>query len=158
MKVQFLLNLILTIVWVFLTGSLAFVNFLFGFMLSFVVLWLISRKQENRKYYVIAPRVIGFLFYFLYELFKANLQVAADVVTPKFYMQPGIVAYPLEAKTDSEITMLANLISLTPGTLSLDVSEDKKTLYIHAMYVSDKDEFIQGIKTGFERKLLAILR
>lgn len=158
MKVQFLLNLILTIVWVFLTGSLAFVNFLFGFMLSFVVLWLISRKQENRKYYVIAPRVIGFLFYFLYELFKANLQVAADVVTPKFYMQPGIVAYPLEAKTDSEITMLANLISLTPGTLSLDVSEDKKILYIHAMYVSDKDEFIQGIKTGFERKLLAILR
>ena len=158
MKVQFLLNLILTIVWVFLTGSMAFVNFLFGFILSFLVLWIISRKQENRKYFVIAPRIIAFFFYFLYELFKANIQVAADVITPKFYMQPGIIAYPLSAKSDLEITMLANLISLTPGTLSLDVSDDKKILYIHAMYVSDKEEFIEGIKNGFERRLLSILR
>lgn len=158
MKVQFLLNLILTIVWVFLTGSLAFVNFIFGFLLSFVVLWIISRKQENRKYFVIAPRIIGFFFYFLYELFKANIQVAADVITPKFYMTPGIVAFPLDAKSDLEITLLANVISLTPGTLSLDVSEDKSTLYIHAMYVGDKDEFIAGIKNGFEKRILAILR
>lgn len=158
MKVQFLLNLILTIVWVFLTGSLAVVNFIFGFVLSFFVLWIISRKQENRKYFVIAPRIISFFFYFLYELFKANIQVAADVVTPKFYMTPGIVAFPLDAKSDLEITLLANVISLTPGTLSLDVSKDKSILYIHAMYVGDKDEFIAGIKNGFEKRILAILR
>lgn len=158
MKVQFLLNLILTIVWVFLTGSLAVVNFTFGFILSFFVLWIISRKQENRKYFVIAPRIISFFFYFLYELFKANIQVAADVVTPKFYMTPGIVAFPLDAKSDLEITLLANVISLTPGTLSLDVSKDKSILYIHAMYVGDKDEFIAGIKNGFEKRILAILR
>lgn len=158
MKVQFLLNLVLTIVWVFLTGSLEFVNFLFGFILSFLVLWIISRKQENRKYFVIAPRLISFFFFFLYELLKANLQVAADVVTPKFYMEPGIVAYPLDAKSDLEITLLANVISLTPGTLSLDVSNDKKVLYIHAMYVNDRDEFIEDIKRGFERRILSITR
>lgn len=158
MKIQFLLNLVLTIVWVFLTGSLEFVNFLFGFILSFLVLWLISRKQENRKYFVIAPRLISFFFFFLYELLKANIQVAHDVITPKFYMQPGIVAFPLAAKSDLEITILANVISLTPGTLSLDVSDDKKTLYIHAMYVNDKEEFIQDIKNGFERRILSITR
>ena len=158
MKVQFLLNLILTIVWVFITGSMALANFIFGFLLSFLVLWLTSRKQENRKYFVITPRIVGFFFYFLYELLKANLQVAADVVTPKFYMKPGIVAYPLDAKSNLEITLLANVISLTPGTLSLDVSDDKKYLYIHAMYVNDKNDFIEGIKTGFERRILAILR
>jgi len=158
MKVQFLLNIVLTIVWMFLTGSLAVINFVFGFLLSFLVLWLISRKQENRKYFRIAPRLISFLFYFLYELIKANIQVAIDVVTPKFYMTPGIVALPLEAKTDLEITLLANLISLTPGTLSLDVSEDKKVLYVHAMYIENKEEFIEDIKNGFEKRLLAILR
>lgn len=158
MKVQFLLNLILTIVWVFLTGSLEIVNFIFGFILSFLVLWLISRKQENRKYFAIAPRLISFFFYFIYELIKANIQVAHDVVTPKFYMQPGIVAYPLDAKSDLEITILANVISLTPGTLSLDVSDDKKILYIHAMYVSNKEEFIEDIKKGFERRILSITR
>ena len=158
MKIQFLLNLILTIVWVFLTGSLAFVNFIFGFILSFIVLWVINQNKDQRKYFIIAPRIIGFFFFFLYELVKANIQVAADVVTPKFYMEPGIVAYPLSAKTNLEITLLANLISLTPGTLSLDVSDDKKYLYIHAMYINDKNEFIASIKNGFERRLLAILR
>ncbi len=158
MKIQFLLNLILTIVWVFLTGSMAFANFVFGFVLSFIVLWIISRKQENRKYFVVIPQIIAFFFYFIWELLKANMQVAADVVTPKFYMQPGIVAVPLDAKTDLEITLLANLISLTPGSLSIDVSDDKKTLYVHAMYINSKEEFVDEIKNGFEKRLLRILR
>jgi multicomponent Na+:H+ antiporter subunit E len=96
--------------------------------------------------------------YFLYELIKANLQVAMDVITPKFYMKPAIIEFPLDAKTDLEITFLANVITLTPGTLSLDVSEDRKSLYIHAMYVDDKEEFIDEIKQGFERRILTILR
>lgn len=102
--------------------------------------------------------IINFMLFFLYELLKANIQVAYDVITPKFYMKPGIVKIPLDAKTDLEITLLANLITLTPGTLALDVSDDKQVLYVHAMYINDKDEFIRGIKKGFEKKLLEILR
>jgi multicomponent Na+:H+ antiporter subunit E len=158
MKVQFLLNILLSTVWVFLTGTINASNFTFGFILSFLVLWLISSHQNNRKYFVIIPRVISFTFYFLYELIKANLQVAADVVTPKFYMEPGIIKFPLDAKTDLEITLLANVITLTPGTLSLDVSNDRKVLYIHAMYVHDREEFINSIKNGFEKRILKIVR
>ncbi|PWH81422.1 Na+/H+ antiporter subunit E [Brumimicrobium oceani] len=158
MKVQFLLNILLAIVWVFLTGTINAVNFTFGFILSFLVLWLISSSQEKQKYFIIIPRLISFTFYFLYELIKANLQVAADVITPKFYMEPGIIAYPLNAKSDLEITLLANVITLTPGTLSLDISDDRKVLYIHAMYVHDKEEFIDGIKNGFEKRILNIVR
>lgn len=158
MRIQFLLNILLTVVWVFLTGTVNATNFAFGFILSYLVLWLISSNDDKRKYFVIGPRIIGFAFYFLYELVKANLQVAAHVVTPKFYMEPGIIKYPLDAKTDLEITLLANVITLTPGTLSLDVSDDRKVLYIHAMYVSDKDEFIDSIKNGFEKRILKIVR
>ncbi|MDX1651811.1 MAG: Na+/H+ antiporter subunit E [Brumimicrobium sp.] len=158
MRTQFLLNILLTVVWVFLTGSLAVVNFIFGFLLSFLVLWLISRKEKDRRYFRIGPQVIGFLFFFLYELTKANIQVAADVITPKFYMKPGIVRLPLDVKTNLEITLLANLISLTPGTLSLDVSDDRKVLYVHAMYIHDKEKFIKEIKNGFEKRILKILR
>lgn len=158
MKSKFLSNILLTLVWVALTGSFALPNFLFGFILSFLILWVISRGNGESKYFKVLPKVISFVFFFLYELFKANLQVAYDVVTPKFYMKPGIVKVPLDAKTDMEITLLANLISLTPGTLSLDVSSDKKVLYVHAMYVSDKEKFIKDIKQGFEKRLLEILR
>ena len=158
MRVQFLLNILLAIVWVFLTGTINLTNFAFGFILSYLVLWLISYNQRKRKYFVITPRIISFFFYFLYELIKANLQVAADVITPKFYMEPGIIKYPLDAKSDLEITVLANVITLTPGTLSLDISDDRKVLYIHAMYVHDRQEFIDGIKNGFEKRILEIVR
>ena len=158
MRTQFLLNILLTIVWVFLTGSLAFINFMFGYVLSFLVLWLISRNEKSRKYFRILPQIIAFIFFFLYELIKANIQVAADVVTPKFYMKPGIVKLPLDVKSNLEITLLANLISLTPGTLSLDISEDRKVLYVHAMYIHDKEAFIDDIKNGFEKRILNILR
>src|SRR5690606_22032009 len=104
------------------------------------------------------PKVIGFFLYFLYEMIRANLQVAFDVLTPRFFMTPGIVKYPMNARTDAEINLLSTIISLTPGTLILDVSEDRKVLYIHVMYLKDKEEFIQQIKNGFERRILEIMR
>ena len=117
-----------------------------------------TKNRRENTYFTRGPKVIAFIFFFLYELVKANLEVAYDVITPRFFMKPGIIKIPLTAKSDLEITMLANLITLTPGTLSLDVSDDKKVLYVHAMYVKDKEEFIAGIKNGFERRLLEILR
>jgi multicomponent Na+:H+ antiporter subunit E len=159
MRKQFLMHLLLTFIWVALTGSFAFINFFFGFLLSFMIMWVISSSNpDRRKYFSLIPQVIGFILYFTKELIKANIQVAYDVITPKFYMQPGIVCVPLDAKTDLEITLLANFITLTPGTLSLDVSDDRKVLYIHAMYIKDKESFIREIKDGFERRLLKILR
>ncbi|MBA2745188.1 MAG: Na+/H+ antiporter subunit E, partial [Flavisolibacter sp.] len=114
---RLLMNLLLTLIWVALTGEFTFINFSFGFILSFFILWLMARSSEERRYFDRLPKMISFFFFFLKELIKANLQVAYDVITPKFYMEPGIVKIPLDAKTDLEITLLANLISLTPGTL-----------------------------------------
>lgn len=103
-------------------------------------------------------RLASFIAFFIYELFKANLRVAYDVITPSHTMRPGVIAIPLAAKTDMEITLLANLISLTPGTLSLDVSDDRSVLYIHGMFVDDPDELRHEIKAGFERRVLELLR
>ena len=99
------------------------------------------------------PYAIIFLAYFFWELFLANLRVAYDVVTVKHFMHPGILAIPLDAKTDLEITVLANMISLTPGTLSLDVSSDRQVLYVHAMYLGEIQKFKE-----FEQRLLRVLR
>ncbi len=154
----FLMNVLLALAWVALTGQFSLSNFFFGYVLSFIIMLVYSREKESRKYFLRIPRVFGFLFYFLFELIKANIQVAYDVVTPTFYMRPGIVAYPLSARSDLEITLLANIISLTPGSLSLDVSDDKKVLYVHSMFIKDKETFIANIKNGFERRLLDIMR
>ncbi|HLS96718.1 multicomponent Na+:H+ antiporter subunit E [Sphingobacterium allocomposti] len=154
----FLMNLLLSGIWVALTGSMYYTNFLFGFLLGFFVLWIMNRNETDQRYFYRVPKIISFIFYFLYELIKANVQVAFDVVTPKYFFKPGIVKYPLNAKTDFEINLLTTMLSLTPGTLILDVSEDKKTIYIHVMYLTDAEKFVMQTKTGLERRLLAILR
>jgi multicomponent Na+:H+ antiporter subunit E len=155
---RLLMNFLLALAWVALTGKFVLANFLFGFVLSFFIMWVNSRDKDSQRYFMRVPKIISFVFFFFYELLKANLQVAYDVITPTFYMKPGIVAIPLSAETDLEITLLANLISLTPGTLSLDISDDRKVLYVHGMFINDKDEFIEGVKSGFERRLLEIMR
>jgi multicomponent Na+:H+ antiporter subunit E len=158
MRNKFLSNILLTFIWVALTGDFAFSNFLFGFLLSFFILRMVTYGESSAKYFRIVPKTVAFIFYFLNELVKANLQVAYEVMTPRFNMTPGIVGFPLDARTDLEISILANLISLTPGTLSLDVSDDRKVLYVHSMYIKNRETFIAGLKNGFEKRLLEILR
>ncbi|MGB7785611.1 MAG: Na+/H+ antiporter subunit E [Salinimicrobium sp.] len=153
MKNRFLANLLLTFVWVALTGNFVFANVIFGFFLSYLILLVITRGSGRARYFRMVPKVISFFFFFLKELVKANLQVAWEMGTPKFFMTPGIVGVPLDIRSDSEITMLANLITLTPGTLSLDVSEDKKILYVFSMYITNREDFIKSIKDGFEKRI-----
>ena len=153
MKNRFLANLLLTFIWVALTGSFELANVLFGFLLSFFILFIITRGSRKARYFRMVPRVISFFLFFIYELIKANLQVAWEMATPKFHMTPGIVGVPLDVKSDAEITLLANLITLTPGTLSLDISEDKKVLYVYSMYIGTRENFISSIKNGFEKRV-----
>lgn len=158
MQKRFLLNVMLTLIWIALTGTFTYVNLFIGFLFSYFVLWILSRNSEDKRYFTIAFKILGFFFFFLYEMLKANFQVAYEVMTSNLHMKPGIVKIELEAKTDLEITLLSNLISLTPGTLVLDVSDDRKVMYVHGMYLEDKTKFIDSIKTGLEKPLLNIMR
>ncbi|NGF58152.1 Na+/H+ antiporter subunit E [Parapedobacter sp. SGR-10] len=154
----FLMNLLLSFIWVALTGSMYYTNFVFGFMLGFGILWIMNSHDSDQRYFFRVPKVLSFILYFFVQLIKANLQVAYDVMTPKYFMKPGVVRYPMNANTELEINLLATMISLTPGTLILDISEDKKTMYIHVMYLNDPKVFVREMKTGLERRLLEILR
>lgn len=157
---NFLLNILLTLVWVALTGQLNYANFLFGYVLGFFILWMLNRSNNDpgKEYFYRVPKILAFIFYFFCDLMKANWEVTKDVITPNYNMQPGIIKYEMAAKTDFEITMLANIIALTPGTLVIDISKDKKYIYIHGMYLKDKEKFVKHMKERTEGKLLEILR
>jgi multicomponent Na+:H+ antiporter subunit E len=151
-------NLLLALAWVAATGVFSFNNLIVGFILGFVALYVSRRVVGSPGYFDKVGKVIGLLAFFVWELILANLRVAHDVLTPRHYMRPGVIAVPLEVMSDNEITMLSNLLTLTPGTLSLDVSADRKVLYVHAMYIDDVDEVRRKIKEGFERRILEVLR
>ncbi len=130
-----------------------------AFLAIMLLLWL-TAALYSKSYFRKLPKALSLVLFFLKELIVASIEVAYDVVTVHHMAQPGIIALPLEARTDLEITFLANMISLTPGTLSIDVSEDKSILFIHALYIKggEVDAFKQSIKSGFERRLLEIMR
>ena len=93
---------------------------------------------------------------FAYELVMSNIAVARVVLKPGLTIRPGIVAYRTDLKSPTAITWLANLITLTPGTLTLAVSEDQRVLYIHTLNVDDPNEVTSSIRRSFEANLLEL--
>lgn len=150
--------LILALVWLALTGSWTLPNAMLGFALSLAASSF-SRESRRRREATVRPlRVIGLALLFLYELALSGYRVAKLVLTPRMELKPGIFAYRLKVDRNLEITLLANLITLTPGTLSVDVSEDRRTLFVHAIDCADPDKARRDIAEGFERKILEAFR
>jgi multicomponent Na+:H+ antiporter subunit E len=158
MAFQILLNFFLAFVWMFLSVSFTAQSFLIGFILGLLVIFAFRRFFTSRFYLLRVGAVVSLLFLFIKELIMANISVLKVVLKPKLDFQPGIFALPTELKTDWEITLLANLITLTPGTLVVDVSFDNKILYIHAIDIADVDESIDEIKNSFEKAIMEVSR
>jgi multicomponent Na+:H+ antiporter subunit E len=154
----FLWNLLLALAWAALQGRMSPGTLATGFVFGYLVLLLLRPLLGPSVYFAKVRQVVGFILFYLWELVLSNLRVALTVLDPELRMRAGVVAIPLEAKTDAEITLLANLITMTPGTLSLDVSADRRTLYIHAIHFEDLEQFRQEIKRGLERRVLEVLR
>lgn len=146
------LNLLLAVVWAMLTGSFTLPSLLTGFVLGFAALWVISPLLEAPPgYFGRTFHWIRLVVMFHYELIVSSIAVVWDVLTPTHRSRPAIVDVPLDVKSDAGILLVTNLISLTPGTLSLDVSPDRSTLRVHAMFGEDPDAVREQLKGGMER-------
>ena len=152
------LNVFLAITWAAVSGELTVSNLLAGFLIGYGVLWLVNRPLRQTKYFAKVGQVSRFAVYFLWEMLVATLRVAIDIVTPQHLMRPAILAIPVSSESEAETTMLANVITLTPGTLSLDVSPDGKTLYVHVMYAQDVEAVRQSIQDGFGQKVREVFQ
>jgi multicomponent Na+:H+ antiporter subunit E len=154
----FVWHILLALTWAALAGSLTWSNVLVGFVLAYLALFIAQRSVDASRYFRKLERVVRFAVLYLWELILANLRVAYDVMTPAQRMRPGVLAIPLDAKTDLEITLLANLLTLTPGSVSLDVSSDRRFLYLHAMYIDDVEAYRESVKNTIERRVLEVSR
>src|SRR6478752_3511196 len=135
MSFQLLLNVIIAFTWMFLRGIWTLPSFIIGFFWG-----------------------AELLFIFIRELFKANIAVTKDVLRPKLNIQPAIFAMPTRLESEWEITILSLLITLTPGTLVMDVSDDNSTIYIHAINTDDIDDIITDIQQTFEKAIMEVSR
>lgn len=148
-----LLNVCLAIAWAAVTGDTSASNILAGFMIGYLILGVIHKPFCKSKYFMKVGQVVRFVLFFVWELVVATLRVAVDIVTPRHRMKPAILAIPIDSRSPGETTMLANAITLTPGTLTLDVSSDGTLLYVHFMYADDVEAARRSIQQGFGRRV-----
>ena len=148
-----LINLILAVAWAAMTGHFGLINLAFGFVLGGVALAMIREDAGSVSHFRRVFRAVALAFTFVYELIKSSVNVAMIVLSPSRELRPAIIAFPLDVKTPMEITLLANMITLTPGTLSVDVSDDGSTLYIHAIDAPDIDAVVADTKASFEQQI-----
>lgn len=161
-KSRILVFVFALIVWFALTDIKDYQEAMIGIAISLLISFLAGHfliKNVASQHPV--KRTIHFLFYivkFMWEMIKANLEVAYLVIHPMLPIKPGIVKIKTKLTKDSAITVLSNSITLTPGTLTIDINEQKKELYIHWINVKTQniDEATEEIGNRFEKTLTEV--
>ncbi|HLR23217.1 MAG TPA: Na+/H+ antiporter subunit E [Pseudogracilibacillus sp.] len=153
MAFQILLNFSIAVVWMLLNTSFKASTFIIGYLIGMIAIVIMRRYFKDKLYLYRIWALIKLNLIFFRELLLSNIDVLKIVLRPKMDIKPSVFAYPTELEHDWEITLLSNLITLTPGTLVLHVSDDQRTLYIHAIDVEDVNEEIDSIKNSFEKAI-----
>ena len=150
---HFFLNLSLAFVWCLLQNEISLQQFIIGYLVGVGIMLFFIRVFQEELYFRKVGLGLRLLGFFIKELLVANWAVLRQVLSPRLNVRAGIIAYPLELQNDILITLLANMITLTPGTLSVEVAPDRRLLFIHILDIADIEDEKRKIKDGFERYL-----
>jgi multicomponent Na+:H+ antiporter subunit E len=155
----FVMNLLLALLWAALQAFRP-MDLVGGFIIGYALIWLTRDwlGENARRYTRRVPVFLMFVLYYFRELVTSALEVIRALFRDQNSLKPGIIAFPLDAKSDMEIVLLNNLLIFTPGTLGVHLSENREILFIHIIDVPDPDDARHRIKTGLERRLLEVLR
>jgi len=144
------LALTISVIWLLLRGDGSPGNFFVGLLLAGILIHFLRRTYQQERAFRRVGDIVHFIIYFIRELIVANVQVLKVVLSPNLNIRPGIIAYKTECTTPLGITVLANSITLTPGTLSVDISEDHSTIFVHTLDIDHPDTVCDGIRRGLE--------
>ena len=170
-----LFNTLLALAWVAITGELSFLNLVAGFGIGYAVLWVVWRARGPSDYFSRVGESVRCAIHFIWELITATFRVSVDILAPEPNLTPAIIAIPVDgpgeraeplaaeeadpaAPSAAEVTTLANLITLTPGTLCVDVSPDRRTLFVHTMHAEDVGVARHTIQEGLGKRVRRIFQ
>jgi multicomponent Na+:H+ antiporter subunit E len=142
----------------FLNGAVTMNQFILGFVMGYLILYFFRGLLPDSSYFRRTLGLLKFLRMFAWKNVQANFIVAWEVISPRNHMSPGFIKIDPEADSPLEITVLAATISLIPGTLTVDTSEDDDYLYIHAMHICDPEEIKRETTEEIEPLILEFLR
>ncbi|KAB7670728.1 Na+/H+ antiporter subunit E [Bacillus sp. B1-b2] len=150
MPMQILTNLLLGIIWMFLQDSWNVLTFFTGYLFGILVLFILRRFLPTKFYLETLLAVVRLFLVFIEELFTSSLGVIRHVIRPKLNISPGIFSLETKLEGQLEVSLLALLMNLTPGSVVVEISGDNKRFYIHAMDLPVQKESIFRSKEKFE--------
>lgn len=153
------INLLLALLWASIIGPFSLPNLACGFVVGYVMLRVVSERGRQPRYVRNLVSTLLLAGFTVVELVRANLRVARYTVSSLGSLKPAVLHVPLEKNSsDLEVTLLSILVTLTPGTLTLDVIGENEAMLVHFMHVDDPAEAVREIKHGFERRILEVTR
>ncbi|MFE3574713.1 Na+/H+ antiporter subunit E [Lysinibacillus sp. NPDC059133] len=160
MAMQFILNLFIATLWLLLQDEVIpqFSTFLMGFIVGIGILYAMHRFYGTQFYLRRVFSIIKLLWLFNWELLLSSYSVLRQITTPKLTITPGIFTYKTALKGDWEITALALLLTLTPGSVVMEVSEEGDLFYIHAMDIEQSKEAVIRSIGKFEQAIMEVTR
>ncbi|EAR11185.1 Na+/H+ antiporter subunit E [Reinekea blandensis] len=147
---------LLLVVWILLTNSFSVGNLLLAVVLAWFIPFLVSRIQSDTSRVKKPGKAVRYVMVLLYDIIVSNIVVARQILGSAHKLQPGFIEIPLDLREPLPITLLASTISLTPGTVSTEVSKDRQCLFVHALNVPDEAALIAQIKSRYEAPLKEI--
>ena len=158
MPIQLLINIFIALLWMFLNDAWSILSLFTGYLVGLVVIFSMRKFFPTRFYIITLFAVVKLFFVFSRELISSSVLVIRQVLRPKLNITPGIFTMKTELEGEWEITLLALLLSLTPGSVVLEVSPDNKTFYIHAMDIPASSNAVLQAKDSFEKAIREVTR
>lgn len=158
MITQFVVNLVIAGVWMFLQQTLAWENFVVGFLIGSLIMFFAVRRLDAPFY---LRRIVAFVklaVVFALEVVRSGIRVSYLLLHPNLPVSPGLVAVPLDVTSDEAITVFAGMITMAPGSISVELSDDRKYLFVHALEADDPHKAAAFFKNAFERHILEVFK
>ncbi|PYF81133.1 multisubunit potassium/proton antiporter PhaE subunit [Marinomonas alcarazii] len=149
-------SLLLFVVWLLLNNSVSAGHMVLAAFFAITIPLLVNGMRDEHPKILKPWLAIRYVLMVLKDILTANVEVALLIIGPIKKLKPGFVAVPINISSDLGITVLASTVSLTPGTVSAEVSKDKAWLYIHALHLDNEAELIESIKQRYEKPIKEI--
>lgn len=158
MPMQVLINLFIGLLWMFLQDNWGLLTFFSGYLFGLLVLFILRRYFPTKFYPITLFAVMKLTILFFYELFISSITVVRQIIRPKINVTPGIFTLETELEGDLEVILLALLLTLTPGSVVVEISPDNKKFYIHAMDIPESSDAVIRSTARFEAAIKKVTR
>lgn len=158
MPMQVLINLFIGMLWMFLQDDWSVLTFFSGYLFGLFVLFILRRYFSSKFYPITLLAVVQLFLLFIYELFVSSITVIRQVMRPRINVTPGIFTLETDLEGDLEVTLLALLLTLTPGSVVVEISSDSKKFYIHAMDIPESSDAVTRSTSKFEAAIKKVTR